>query len=209
MFVVFAHFLKRIGGSAPTTRIEVDAPPAQTDLLPSTVVEARSLPTFEEVYDDCFAFVWRNAMARGVPRAAIDDVVQEVFMVVHRKLGEFEGRSSLRTWLSIIVRRVARDHVQKRGNAPIGEPLDEQAISSLMGPDEAWERKTAAKMLLEVLGGMTDIQREVFIMHEIEQMTSREIAETLDVNENTIHTRLRAARRIFEGAVAKQRAQGR
>ena len=52
---------------------------------------------------------------------------------------------------------------------------------------------------------MTDIQREVFIMHEIEQMTGREIAEALDVNENTVHTRLRAARQLFESAVRQQR----
>jgi RNA polymerase sigma-70 factor (ECF subfamily) len=207
MFVILAHFLKRIGGSAPTTKNEVDAPPApQAQFLPSPAVGGVSVPTFEEVYDDYFAFVWRSALARGVPRAAIDDVVQEVFMVVLRKLGEFEGRSSLRTWLSIIVRRVARDHVQKRSNAPIGEQLDEEAVSSLVGPDEAWERKAAAKMLVDVLNGMSDIQREVFIMHEVEQMTGREIAETLDVNENTIHTRLRAARQIFESAV-KRRAQ--
>ena len=54
--------------------------------------------TFRQVYDTYFAFVWRAAANRGVPAAAMDDVVQEVFLVVHRKLPEFEGRSTLRTW---------------------------------------------------------------------------------------------------------------
>jgi RNA polymerase sigma-70 factor (ECF subfamily) len=207
MLVVFAAFLKRIGEAAPTTNVKVDASPvAPTPLSTAIAAPPFSKPTFEDVYDGYFGFVWRSAMTRGVPRVALDDVVQEVFMVVHRKLPEFEGRSTLRTWLSIIVRRVARDHLRKRGNLPVGEPLGEEIVSSLGGPAEAWERKVAAKLVLEVLQRMSDIQREVFIMHEIEQMTGREIAETLDVNENTIHTRLRAARQLFESAVARQRA---
>jgi len=208
MLAVFATFLKRIGQPAPTTSIEVNASPAQESPRPAaTVAEASiAIPTFEEVYDTYFAFVWRSAMTRGVPRAVVDDVVQEVFMVVHRKLPTFEGKSSLRTWLSIITRRVARDHLRKRANAPLGEPLSEEEVGALVGPAEAWERKVAAKLLVDVVAQMTDIQREVFIMHEMEQMTGREIAEALDVTEHTIHTRLRAARQLFESAVARQRA---
>lgn len=208
MLAILGTFLKRIGGPAPTTSIEVDASsPQESPLLTSTAVLAPpQVPTFEEVYETYFAFVWRSAMTRGVPHGAVDDVVQEVFMVVHRKLPAFEGRASLRTWLSIIVRRVARDHLRKRGNAPVGEPLGDDEVSSLQGPAEAWERKVAAKILADVLARMSDIQREVFIMHEIEQMTGREIAESLDVNENTVHTRLRAARQLFESAVLHQRA---
>jgi RNA polymerase sigma-70 factor, ECF subfamily len=207
MFAILGTFLKRIAGPTPTTSIEVDAsPPHESPVLTSTAVLAPpQVPTFEEVYETYFAFVWRSIMTRGVPHAAVDDVVQEVFMVVHRKLPSFEGRASLRTWLSIIVRRVARDHLRKRGNAPVGEPLGDDEISSLQGPAEAWERKVAVKILADVLARMTDIQREVFIMHEIEQMTGREIAEALDVNENTVHTRLRAARQLFESAVLHQR----
>ncbi|HEY0707983.1 MAG TPA: sigma-70 family RNA polymerase sigma factor, partial [Polyangia bacterium] len=82
-------------------------------------------PTFEEVYETQFNFVWRCVVSRGVPRSAVDDAVQEVFLVVHRKLPTFEGRSSMRTWLWTIVRRVVRDHMRKRGNANEGEPLED------------------------------------------------------------------------------------
>ena len=54
---------------------------------------------------------------------------------------------------------------------------------------------------------MPEAQREVFILHEIEQMTGREIAESVGANENTVHTRLRAARRIFEEGLARLRAE--
>jgi RNA polymerase sigma-70 factor (ECF subfamily) len=163
--------------------------------------------SFDQVYDTHFDFVWRYALNRGVPPSAVDDVVQEVFIVVHRKLDTFEYRSSIRTWLAMIVRRVARDHMRKRGNAPVGEPLGEHDVSHLIGPAEALDQKAAAQWLDSLLGKMSDIQREVFILHEIEQLTGREIADALGVNENTVHTRLRAARHVFETGIARAHAR--
>jgi RNA polymerase sigma-70 factor (ECF subfamily) len=163
---------------------------------------------FDDVYDEHFAFVWRNVLNRGVPSSAVDDVVQEVFVVVHRKLPGFEGRSSLRTWLAGIVRRVVADHVRKRGNAPVGdEPLASDSPSEARGPAEELDAKAAARVLDELLARMPEAQREVFILHEVEQMTGREIAEAVGANENTVHTRLRAARRIFEEGLARLRAE--
>ena len=163
-------------------------------------------PTFEEVYEAHFGFVWRCVVSRGVPRSACDDVVQEVFLVVHRKLASFEGRSSLRTWLWTIVRRVVRDHLRKRGNASEGEPLAEDQASSWLGPAEALEQKAAVEILDALLARMPESQREVFVMYEVEEMTGGEIAEALGVNENTVRTRLRAARQIFNSGTSRQRA---
>jgi hypothetical protein len=92
---------------------------------------AAPVPTFRELYDQYFAFVWRCVANRGVHAAALDDVVQEVFIVVHRKLPEFEGRSSLRTWLAGIVRRVVSDYLHKRGNQAAGDiPLTREPATS-------------------------------------------------------------------------------
>ncbi len=174
----------------------------------STAVATRpDVLSFDQVYDAEFDFVWRYAMSRGVPPSAIDDVVQEVFIIVHRKLSSFEGRSAVRTWLAMITRRAARDHLRKRGNAPVGEPLGEHEVSRTEGPAEALDQKMAAGRLAALWARMTEIQREAFVLHEIEQMTGAEIAEALGVNENTIHTRLRAARRIFEVGMARARSE--
>jgi RNA polymerase sigma-70 factor, ECF subfamily len=172
-----------------------------------------ALPGFREVYDDYFAFVWRLAANRGVPARALEDVVQEVFIVVHRKLPEFEGRSSLRTWLAAIVRRVIADYVKKRGNRPAGdEPLAaEPPALALEGvsPAEQLERKAALELLDALLAKMSEEQREVFVLHELEHMSGAEIAELTASNENTVWTRLRAARRIFQDGVARQQARRR
>jgi len=206
----FRIFGKRIGAVDPTAGDGEDPP-----LYPSTKMApeppramAAASPTFDAVYEEHFAFVWRNVMNRGVPASGVDDVVQEVFVVVHRKLAGFEGRSSMRTWLAGIVRRVVADHVRKRGNAPVGdEPLENESPSAARGPAEELDAKAAARVLDELLARMPESQREVFILHEIEEMTGREIAEAVGANENTVHTRLRAARRIFEEGLARLRAE--
>lgn len=165
--------------------------------------------TFRQVYDSYFAFVWRAVANRGVSAAAMDDVVQEVFLVVHRKLPEFEGRSTVRTWLSAIVRRVVSDHVKKRANqATAQEPLDDHALRSDEDPAADLDRRSAAELVDRLLDKMSDAQREVFVLYELEQLTTREIAELTDTNENTVQTRLKAARKTFQRALERHRAAG-
>src|SRR5689334_15233045 len=65
--------------------------------------------TFKEVYEEQFRFVWRSLRRLGVRESDVADAAQDVFLVVHRRLGEFEGRSKVSTWLYGICYRVARD----------------------------------------------------------------------------------------------------
>jgi RNA polymerase sigma-70 factor (ECF subfamily) len=172
-----------------------------------TKAEVRELG-FREIYDAYFGFVWRYAANRRVPPAALDDVVQEVFVVVHSRLASFEGRSSIRTWIAGIARNVVHGYLRKPGNRAAGEHIDneEQLRAEGVSPAEALERKAALELLDEMLDKMTELQREVFILYEIEQLSGVEIAETLGVNENTLRTRLLAARKVFNAGVARARA---
>jgi RNA polymerase sigma-70 factor (ECF subfamily) len=164
--------------------------------------------SFRQVYDTHFGFVWRAAANRGVPDAAMDDVVQEVFLVVHRKLDEFEGRSTLRTWLAGIVRKVVSDHLKKRGNrASNHEALEDLALRSTDDPALDLERRAAAQLVDTCLEKLNETQREVFVLYELEQLTTREIAELTRTNENTVQTRLKAARRSFQQALSRHQAQ--
>ena len=165
--------------------------------------------SFREIHDAYFGFVWRYAANRGIPQAALDDVTQEVFVVIHQRLASFEGRSSLKTWIAGIAYNVVRGYRRRPGTRPAGDYLaeEEQLVAQGLSPAEALERKAALELLDQLLDKMSAIQREVFILNEIEQLSSVEIAEALGVNENTVRTRLLAARKVFNAGVARAKAR--
>lgn len=167
---------------------------------------------FDEVYREHFAFVWRSAKRLGVRDASIDDVVQEVFVIVHRRLRDFEGRSALTTWLFGITLRVVRDHKRSAARRPSGEgpsgPIDPDSLrTSSPGPSDSMEKAEAVRLLHTLLDEMDDERREVFVMAELEQMPMPEIAVVVGANVNTCYARLRAARQAFEASLARHRAR--
>lgn len=172
------------------------------------VARVRSALSFEEVYEQHLDFVWRTSLRMGADRAAIDDVVQEVFLVVHRRLPEFEWRASLRTWIFGIVRRVvahaARSSRRKPSHLGVAEATDLDAfVTTEMGPCESAEQAEELRLVQRLLERLDDDKREVFILSELEQMTIAEIAEAVGANANTVASRIRAARVAFERGLAE------
>lgn len=171
-------------------------------------VETLETLEFTAVYDEHFAFVWRSLRRLGVPPRALDDAAQDVFIVVHRRLAEFEGRSSVKSWLFGIARRVAHDHRRRIGRKERTEELPETVEDVRSGnPAVDAERAEALRALHEILAAMDEDKREVFVLAELEQMTVPEIAEAISANVNTVYSRLRAARQVFEAAVARRLAR--
>ncbi|NJL96066.1 MAG: TIR domain-containing protein, partial [Anaerolineae bacterium] len=106
--------------------LDASPDPATTDV--ERVVEQVE-PRFDAVYDEYFEFAWRSLRRLGVPTEALDDAVQDLFLVVHRRLDSFEGRSSLRTWIFGIALRVAAPTVE-RGPARRPTPPPRRASAS-------------------------------------------------------------------------------
>lgn len=175
-------------------------------------VAPREALDFEAVYDAHADYVWRSVRRLGVHPPATEDVVQEVFLVVHRRLDEFEGRSSLKTWLFGIALGVVRNHRRsvRRKRLEAGEAaddaLDRAPADRGAEPDRLTERAEAARLLHRLLDELDDERREVFVMAELEQMRGTEIAAATGLNLNTVYTRLKAARKLFNRAVARHRA---
>jgi RNA polymerase sigma-70 factor (ECF subfamily) len=162
------------------------------------------------VYEAHFDFVWRSARRLGVSPLHLDDVVQEVFLVVHRKLAEFEGRAPLKSWLYGITRRVARDHrrgLQRRPTQPLG--ADEPADRGTRAPDEQLALREQGQLLHALLAELDEDKREAFVLAELEQMSGPEIAAALQINLNTAYARVRAARIAFEAALERLSARER
>lgn len=165
----------------------------------------RTSESFEEIYATYFEFVWRSLRRLGVPVAEVNDATQEVFIVVHRRLPEFEARSSVQTWLFSISLRVASDKrrtARRRPETPLERDVPARGTSD---PHEAAARAQAVRVLYALLDELSDEKREVFVLAELEQMTAPEIAQALSINLNTVYSRLRAARREFDAALAARR----
>lgn len=174
---------------------------------------AEPRPTFAEIYESCFSFVWRATVQLGTPRASVDDLVQEIFMIAFRRQDEFEGRSSLKTWLYGIVFNVVRAHRRELRNKhpqalEAEAPPDPELVADVgPGPDERAARREAGLFLERFLDDLDDDRRDVFVLAELEQLSAPQIAAVVDAPLNTVYSRLRLARAEFSKAVARHRAR--
>lgn len=171
-------------------------------------------PSFEEVYQHTFTFVWRTVRRLGVSENARDDVVQEIFLTVYRKLNEFEGRSSVKTWVFNLMMNVVRNYRRSRRRKGKGQALSAPVVDPAVltdataDPSELASREEAGRIVHTLLEQLTEEKAIVFVMAELEGMTVPEIAELVNANLNTVYSRLRAARREFNEALARMHAAG-
>jgi RNA polymerase sigma-70 factor (ECF subfamily) len=197
-------------------------PPALVSPLPSP----DAVPSFEDVYQAHASFVWRSLRRLGVAESSLDDATQDVFVVVHRRLSEFEGRSQLTTWLYRIAYHTAQHYfrhgvrhpshaaqsqLESQAELPADTSPSHISLESANGltshasvnscPQEVFSQKQAVERLYAVLDQLDDEKRAVFVMAELEQMAAPEIANVLRVPVNTVYSRLRAARLHFNTLV--------
>jgi RNA polymerase sigma-70 factor (ECF subfamily) len=165
---------------------------------------------FASVYQAWFEPVCRWLRALGGPQSDVEDLAQEVFMVVRRKLPGFDGRN-MAGWLYRISARTASDarrrawwkHLLRgRGLAAIDELAHGGA-----GPVELLERKEAERVVYALLDRMSDKRRRALILAELEGCSGAEIAALEGIPEATVRTRLHHARRDFL-ALARQHRRG-
>lgn len=171
---------------------------------------------FDALYREHFDFVFRNLRRLGVAEAAIDDGLQDVYLVALRRIGEFREGTHAKAWLFAIVLRVAgnlRRSQRRRGNREGLLPLTEERVEApALGPFDQTARQQARQILHAFLAQLDDHRRAAFVMAELEQMTAPEIAEALAANVNTVYSWVRAARgefvRMLEGLREEEEACG-
>lgn len=151
---------------------------------------------FGALYAEYFDFVWRNLRRLGVPESGMRDAAQEVFMVIYRRLDEFVPRGTLRSWIYSILRRVAL--AQKRQHRRFAN-VETGVIEGLVDgngrdPESDAAHGQALSRMLTLLDGLDDDKRDALVIVDIEGMTVPEACVALDVNPNTLYSRLRAAR---------------
>jgi RNA polymerase sigma-70 factor, ECF subfamily len=197
----------------PMNRFAADLADPEQGLGSAPMVRTRL--AFDQVYEAHFSFVFRNAKRLGVADASVDDVVQEVFVVLYRRLDDYDRRSSIRGWIYGILCNVVREYrrTRRRKESPLcaldPETSTSEGAISDQGPAEVVEQQEAARLLLRMLDTLDDEKREVLVLAELEQMNIPEIAQTLGVNVNTLYSRLKAAKVALVQAYRRETARSR
>ena len=169
---------------------------------------------FDAIYDEYFAFAWRTARRMGVPESAAEDVVQNAFLILHRRLGDYDGHTPVRAWLLGIISRVAADarrtYLRKDARCVPHEADGdgaETAASPGATPLEQAEQAEALRLVVSLLDELDHDKREVLVLAQLEELSVPEIAQCLGLNVNTVYARLRAARQAFDAAHARHEAR--
>jgi RNA polymerase sigma-70 factor, ECF subfamily len=150
------------------------------------------------------AFIWRVLTHLGVPQGRLHDASQEVCVAVLRSGAAFEERSSLQTWLYGVCRNVALTE-RRRWRARTEVPTEElpETIVQAAQEGELWI-KQAHQSLIAALHSLSEEQREVFVLFEIEELTMEQIANALQAPLSTCYSRLYAAREKVHSALRRR-----
>lgn len=198
-------------GHPPGATMHAMASSPTLDAPVRATTEARpSLGTAAEVYERHADFVWASLARLGVARDDLPDQLQEVFLVVHRRLDSYDGSCAVTTWLFGICLRAASDHRRRawRRREHVGDaPVEEQPGSTAATPEDDVSGRQARAQLDEILDELDIDKRAVFVMFEIDEMSCDEIADVQGIPVGTIYSRLSAARKEFQKAIARMHAR--
>jgi RNA polymerase sigma-70 factor (ECF subfamily) len=170
------------------------AAPAAAPSLPGPLL------SFELIYREHFDFACRSLRLLGVERDGLEDAAQDVFGIASRRLAEFEGTSSVKTWIFAIVQRVAANHrrTHRRKQAPL-EPLTaELAAGPGPSPESEAEAAQSAALIRAFSDSLDEGRRALLVLGLIEGVPMRELADTLGIPLQTAYSRVRALRRSLE-----------
>jgi RNA polymerase sigma-70 factor (ECF subfamily) len=187
--------------------MEIEVAPPADGCAP--VGEAGLVPALlnsGEVYRQHVVAVRRALLRLGVRDAELEDATQDVFIVLLRRLGDYDGQHAAKHWLMGIARRVAstyRRSARRRG--AFMNRFSEHPLSPRMDtPDAHMERSHVSEVVTEFLDGLDPAKCAVFVLSEIKGLSGPEISDVLGVNLNTVYWRLRTARKAFDHMVERR-----
>jgi RNA polymerase sigma-70 factor (ECF subfamily) len=155
------------------------------------------------IFRECGPYAWRALRRLGVAESDVEDACQEVFVVVHRRLPEFEHRSSITTWVYGICVRTASDYrkrMARRREVVTSEPPEQVTAHD---PHHDLAVRQAREQLDQVLGTLDDDKRSVFVLYEIEQLSMNDVAQAVGCPVQTAYSRLHAARALVTASVKR------
>lgn len=194
-------------GGNPTPRLRlVDASVDQAQPVVAAHADGER-GSFAEAFQRHYAFVHRMLRTHGVDAALLDDAAQDVFIVVHRRWHDYDGRRAFRNWLLGIVRRVASGY-RRAGRRLRARLVRIPVPADVIDLEQRYEQRQQLAMIESFIQQLGQRHREVFVLAELEGLTAPEIAEIVGVGLNTVYSRLRVARERFARWQRRHAARG-
>jgi RNA polymerase sigma-70 factor (ECF subfamily) len=175
-------------------------PQATKSLLHASLVAALSeteSPTTRQLFETHAAFVLRLVQRLGVRASDAEDVTQEIFMIVHRRIRDLKGNTAARSWLFGITRRVVANHLRKAkrrseqlDSSSPAVTLDDPGVHLQIARDRARFERALSRLDLD--------KRTVFVLFELEGLEMREVAQMVGCPVHTAYSRLYAARELVQ-----------
>lgn len=171
----------------------------------AAIVNSEKNYTFETVFADHVDLVWRVLRGMRVPEAAVADAAQEVFVVVFRRLHEFEHRSKLSTWIYSITYRVGSSHRRRSARYRVadGSAVAERGTSE--DPEKVLLAGESQKRAARFLEGLSEEMRDIFILSLLEERSAAEVSEIMEIPVNTVYSRARLVREGFRNTLGLQK----
>jgi RNA polymerase sigma-70 factor (ECF subfamily) len=168
------------------------------------VVDASVSPEISALFAAHAPFARRLLRRFGVPEADVPDACQDVFLVVHRKLPDFEARAAHRSWIFGICVRVAADYRKRahRRYERLGDPTARE-VAEL--PHGAQPERDLVRRAQRALAELDDDKRRVFVLHELEELTMPEVAAVLGCPLKTAFSRFYSARKALQQRLQSDR----
>jgi RNA polymerase sigma-70 factor (ECF subfamily) len=190
--------------SRPPLDIPNGGAQSEADLVRRCVAGERA--AFEQLYREHRRAVAGNLYRVLGDRSELDDLVQEVFVIAFRGLSRFRGDAKLSTWLYRVCVNVALGRLRSKARRAPALPyadLDETSDGGVNAPDLEIERREELARVYQALEQLSPKKRIVFVLHEIQGLDIKEIANIVQAPLVTVRTRLHYARKEFYRAVGR------
>ena len=182
--------------------------PETSDETLARAAQQGELRALEALLDRHQAKVLRVLGFLGVPGQDREDVAQEVFVRVFRHLKGFRPRQSFGAWIYRVTVNAAHDFRTRRGRTAAGEApwqdVLERAPDERPGPAEVVRRKELRRALSEALETLTERERSVFVLRELEGIETADVARSLGISTITVRRHLFRARRRLQAVLGKR-----
>jgi RNA polymerase sigma-70 factor (ECF subfamily) len=164
----------------------------------STALPPEPRAVLGELMREHTPYVWRVLRSLGVRDSDLEDVCQETFIIVQRRYHTLESPGALRSWIYGIALRVVSDYRAKaHRRREVLSPEPPQPM--LQAPQEAaFDRKRSWELVDELMARMSEEQRQVFVLYEVEELGMREVSEIVGCPLQTAYSRLHAARKLVQ-----------